>query len=80
MKRILKFIFPVLTVVFLSTTAIAQPIASGSTNSKAESQPPGNGGVAPIGGGIFLLLVMAAGYGIKKNFDARNNSVGEVSS
>ncbi len=32
----------------------------------------GGGGTAPIGGGIVLLLSMAAGYGMKKVFDARN--------
>jgi hypothetical protein len=34
--------------------------------------PPIGGGTAPIGGGIVLLITMAAGYGIKKAFDARN--------
>jgi hypothetical protein len=35
------------------------------------NQPVGGG--APIGAGIGFLLVMAAGYGAKKVYDARKN-------
>ena len=30
------------------------------------------GGGAPIGGGLIILMVLSAGYGAKKIYDARN--------
>ncbi|MHC1774632.1 MAG: hypothetical protein AB9834_04380 [Lentimicrobium sp.] len=46
---------------------------SGGPNDPVGGDPiGGGGGTAPIGGGIVLLLSMAAGYGMKKVFDARN--------
>lgn len=82
MKRILKFLIaiPLFSLVFHSTSVMAQPVASGHTGSHAESRPPAGGGSAPIGGGIFILLTMAVGYGIRKIFDARNSIVEEASS
>jgi len=52
----------------------AQPNPGGNGNGTPVGGPPigGGGGTAPIGGGIFLMLSLAAGYGIKKVFDARN--------
>lgn len=80
MKRILKFLFvvPALTLLLFSTSSMAQPIAH--SGSHADSRPPVGGGSAPIGGGVFILLTMAAGYGIKKIFDTRNSAAEEVSS
>ncbi|MBK6967250.1 MAG: hypothetical protein IPH20_25980 [Bacteroidales bacterium] len=80
MKRILKYLFaiPVLALLFLSTSGVAQPIAH--SRSHADSRPPVNGGTAPIGGGLFILLTMAAGYGMKKILDARNGIGEDVSS
>ena len=74
MKRILKFLFaiPVLMLLFFATNGMAQPIAH--SGSHTDSRPPNNGGgTAPIGSGIVILLTMAAGYGVKKIFDARNS-------
>jgi hypothetical protein len=54
-----------------------QPAPGGNGNgTPVGGDPIGGGGTAPIGGGIVLLLSMAAGYGMKKVFDARNK-VGE---
>jgi UDP-N-acetylmuramyl pentapeptide phosphotransferase/UDP-N-acetylglucosamine-1-phosphate transferase len=81
MKRVLKFLFaiPLLMLLLFATSVVAQP--GGRQSAKhTRSLPPANGGSAPIGGGIFILLAMAAGYGIKKIFDARNSVTEEVSS
>lgn len=82
MKRILKFIFaiPFLILPSFSLSVMAQPISSGNTGTQSESRPPEGAGSAPIGSGIFLLLVMAAAYGVKKTFEVRNSSVEKVSS
>jgi len=52
----------------------AQPGPGGNGNGTPVGGDPigGGGGTAPIGGGIVLLFSMAAGYGMKKVFDARN--------
>jgi hypothetical protein len=52
----------------------AQPNPGGNGNGTPVGGDPigGGGGTAPIGGGIVLLISMAAGYGMKKVFDARN--------
>jgi hypothetical protein len=50
----------------------AQPNPGGNGNGNPVGGDPIGGGTAPIGGGIVLLLSMAAGYGMKKVFDARN--------
>jgi hypothetical protein len=50
----------------------AQPNPGGNGNGTPVGGDPIGGGTAPIGGGIVLLLSMAAGYGLKKVFDARN--------
>ncbi len=50
----------------------AQPNpGGGSGGDPVGGDPIGGGGTAPIGGGIALLITMAAGYGLKKVFDAR---------
>jgi hypothetical protein len=49
----------------------AQPNPGGGNTPVGGDPIGGGGGTAPIGGGIALLITMAAGYGLKKVFDAR---------
>jgi hypothetical protein len=63
----------------LTTAGMAQPNPGGNSNGSEPGGPPIGGGTAPIGSGITLLLLMAAGYGIKKIFDARNKFEGPAS-
>ncbi|MHC1777568.1 MAG: hypothetical protein AB9834_19375 [Lentimicrobium sp.] len=56
----------------LTTNIMAQPSPGGNAGGLEPGGPPIGGGTAPIGSGITLLLLMAAGYGIKRNFDAKN--------
>jgi hypothetical protein len=82
MKRVLKFLFavPVLMLLMFATSVVAQPGAGRQSAKHTRSLPPANGGSAPIGSGILILLTMAAGYGVKKIFDARKSLAEEVSS
>jgi len=56
---------------------IASVISSYGQSAPPPPPPPGGGGNPPVGGdspigaGIGFLLVMAAGYGAKKVYDAR---------
>ncbi|MBK6965994.1 MAG: hypothetical protein IPH20_19250 [Bacteroidales bacterium] len=56
----------------ITTGTMAQPSPGGNAGGLEPGGPPIGGGTAPIGSGITLLLLMAAGYGIKRNFDAKN--------
>ncbi|HCT70858.1 hypothetical protein SDC9_14906 [bioreactor metagenome] len=74
MKKIMKYLaaFTVLMVLSFSASVLAQPSPGSNSGGDPVGGPPIGGGTAPIGGGIVLLITMAAGYGIKKAFDARN--------
>jgi hypothetical protein len=56
----------------LTTAGMAQPNPGSNSNGSEPGGPPIGGGTAPIGSGIALILLMAAGYGVKRVFDARN--------
>ncbi|MDD2963948.1 MAG: hypothetical protein PHQ65_09535 [Bacteroidales bacterium] len=65
MKSKLLFMV-ILSVLFLSLSAIAQPAhPNGGSNPGAGNQPVG-GGSAPLGGGVALLLTLASAYGARK--------------
>ena len=68
MKKILM-ISIVLMISGISLLAQAPPAPPSSAN-QGGTGPVGGGG-APIGSGVVLLIVMAAGYGGKNVFDAR---------
>jgi hypothetical protein len=68
MKKICKTLF--ISLLLLGCIAFAQislaqppPPADLGTN---ENKAPGNGGGAPIDGGLFISLAMAAGFGAWK--------------
>ncbi|PKP00921.1 MAG: hypothetical protein CVU14_06310 [Bacteroidetes bacterium HGW-Bacteroidetes-9] len=39
-----------------------------------EGDAPAGGGTAPIGSGMLLLITMAAGYGVKKVYDKKEEN------
>jgi len=63
----LAFVMPGLT-----SSSMAQPNPGGNSGGVDPAGPPIGGGSATIESGLALILLMAAGYGIKKVFDARN--------
>lgn len=72
----MKTIFKILLLpafVLLFQTAVfsqgSQPPPPPGGHGESGNQPPGGG--APIGAGAGMLLLMAAGYGAKKVYDAR---------
>ena len=72
MKAISKILL--LSAIFLvfHLTAVGQgstPPPPPGSHGESGNQPPGGG--APIGAGAGFLLLMAAGYGAKKVYDAR---------
>lgn len=71
-KRIIQVIVARPTVAPLFMFGQPAPGIQGNGQTPVGGDPiGGGGGTAPIGGGIVLLLSMAAGYGMKKVFDAR---------
>lgn len=72
-KRFRIFIFSLaFAMIGLTGGIMAQPSPGGNPGGLDPGGPPIGGGTAPIGSGITLLLLMAAGYGIKRYFDAKN--------
>jgi hypothetical protein len=72
MKNRIKLLLPALLIA-LSTSLFAQapplpPDARGT--GVTTNQAPG-GGAAPIDGGLSMLLLLGAGYGMKRIYDAR---------
>ncbi|MHC1775014.1 MAG: hypothetical protein AB9834_06315 [Lentimicrobium sp.] len=55
--------------------SFAQPQPGNNSGGTPVGGEPIGGGTAPIGGGITILLTLAAGYGAKKVFDAKNKLV-----
>ncbi len=72
MKKRFRVIILSLAFVMIGLAGSAQPSPGGNAGGLEPGGPPIGGGTAPIGSGITLLLLMAAGYGIKRNFDAKN--------
>ncbi len=72
MKKIIKaLLIPAFLLVFqvaVFSQSVPPPPPSGG-HGQGGNQPPGGG--APIGAGIGILLLMAAGYGAKKIYDLR---------
>jgi hypothetical protein len=60
----------IITGVALSVPSSAQAPTPPPTGGSGNGDQP-IGGTAPIGGGILLLLVMGAGYGIKKVYSTK---------
>ena len=72
-KKYILRTFAILLFMGGSITVFSQPPpppggASGGTNESGNSQ----GGSAPIGGGLFILLGLGAAYGGRKVYNLRN--------
>ncbi|MBL7903902.1 MAG: hypothetical protein JNL22_02665 [Bacteroidales bacterium] len=67
-----KLIIIVSLIVAPLAFTFAQPNPGNNSGGTPVGGDPIGGGTAPIGGGVVLLLSMAAGYGLKKVFDAKN--------
>ena len=75
MKKVLKKqMFTLILLGFMALSQISQaqapPPPPGAKGGETNGVP--GGGSAPIGSGIILLIALAAGYGGKKVFQARN--------
>ena len=75
-KRTIQIPLLALALTLVTGTLTAQtvpppPDAHGQTTDQAE------GGGAPIGGGLFILLGLGAAYGGKKLYDHRKNALEE---
>jgi len=70
-----KIILLTVFVAISSIALISQTPPPPPDNPSNNGNGPVGGGGAPIGSGIELLLLMGAGYGIKKVFDARRKLI-----
>jgi hypothetical protein len=71
LSNIIKAIGTVVTIIILSFNVNAQgpPPPPGGASGTGNSSGNQNGGNAPIGGGVFILMGLAAVYGTKKFID-----------
>jgi hypothetical protein len=58
-----------------SVTSYSQPAPDNQSNGSNVGGAPIGGGTAPVGGGMFLLLALAAGYGVKRTCKTRNENI-----
>ena len=70
--------FVIILMVSMAYTVEAQPPpppggATGGTNETGNSQ----GGKAPIGGGLFILLGLGAAYGVRKVYQIKKEGLEE---
>lgn len=66
-----KLIIVVSLIVAPLAFSFAQPQPGNNSGGTPVGGDPIGGGTAPIGGGITILLTMAAGYGAKKVYNAQ---------
>jgi|FLOH01.1.fsa_nt_gi hypothetical protein len=77
MKKIIVNSLNILTIVFflsISVSGISQPPPPPPTGSNTQGNKL-NGGGAPIGGGLFILLGLAAAYGGRKLYNTRKEKL-----
>ncbi|MCD4735290.1 MAG: hypothetical protein K8R53_04560 [Bacteroidales bacterium] len=75
--KTLKTIITAATFIFIIGTLSAQtPPHPNGGNAPGGSNTPVGGG-APIGGGLIILLSLASGYGVKKFYPLRKESLSE---
>ena len=81
MKTLKKLItLTVLTVALSTVTAQSPPPPNGDSNPTTDGSTPvgRDGGSAPIGGGVAMLVAMGAAYGGKKYYDYRRKLKNEM--
>jgi hypothetical protein len=73
MKKIIIEFLATVVFAILPLFMLGQPNPGENPNGDPVSGDPiGEGGSAPVGGGVILLISMSTGYGLKKVFDASN--------
>ncbi len=65
MKKIIKFAFTILLLLFVTMSYSQPPQPPGSGHGQTGNQ---NSGSAPVGGGTIILLILGATYGGKKTY------------
>jgi hypothetical protein len=70
MKKAIKILALTASILIVPMFLSAQPAPWDPTIGGGEGNYPVGGG-APIGGGLIIMLALAAGYGTKKVYDAR---------
>jgi hypothetical protein len=76
MKKNIRFLAVTLMLLLAITTvnSYSQPAPANQSNGGDVGGAPIGGGTAPVGSGILLLLTLAAGYGIKKVYDIKEEN------
>ncbi len=79
MRKIIKYITLFVALFFVQIAFSQEPphpdddLVGGGVENGGPIRNPGGGGVS-IAGGVGILLVLGAGYGLKKLYDKRNVS------
>lgn len=71
---IVAILISILPVISFGQSTVPAPPGHGESG----DQTDGNGGGAPIGGGVVMLLTMGAAYGGKKYYDYRRKMQNEM--
>jgi|AntRauTorcE11898_2_1112593.scaffolds.fasta_scaffold01732_3 hypothetical protein len=71
----IAFLIFVLPLISLGQGSVPPPP---SDHGQSDNQSPNDGGTAPIGGGVAMLLTMGAAYGGKKYYDYRKKLNNEM--
>ena len=77
MKKYLLTILMALTLTLWTGNAFSQSVPPPPSSHGATGNQEANGGGAPIGGGLFILLGLGAAYGGKKLYDNRKEALEE---
>jgi len=70
MKKAIKVLALTASIMIVPMFLGAQPLPYDTAVGGGEGTNPVGGG-APIGGGLIIMLALAAGYGTRKVYDAR---------
>ena len=70
MKKAIKTLVLTASIMAAPMFLMSQPLPYDTNIGGGEGANPVGGG-APIGGGLIIMLALAAGYGTKKVYDAR---------
>ena len=75
MKKIIRTlsVIAIIAVGASFNTAFSQPPPPNQSNGSSTGGAP-IGGSSPIGSGMLLLITMAAGYGVKKVYDIKEEN------
>lgn len=75
MKKVIASLILVATGIVFSIGIMAQPPQPPAGQGTSGNQPPAGVPGAPIDGGLGIILILAAGYGLKKIHNVRQEPV-----